>query len=395
VDEIVIVGASVAGVRAAEALRAEGFAGSVTLIGRELHFPPYDRPPLSKELLSGAWGPDRGRLRVAEDLDVTLRLGVEATSLTLGSDVVGLSDGSEVGFDGLVIATGATPRTLGSIDPSIDGVFVLRTFEDAMALRAELAHRPRVVVIGAGFIGAEVAATCRGLGLDVAVVDPAPFPMERALGPVLGEWAAELHRSRGVDLDLGVAVAGVRGDGRVRAVVLEDRREIPADLVVVAVGVTPEVAWLEHSGLEIDNGVVCDQWCRALGTTNVVAAGDLARWMNPLFGRVMRIEHWANAVEQGEAAAKTLLYGEGAPPFASVPYFWSNQYDTRIQFVGIGGNFHRVTEGSLDEPRFVATFELDGRLVGAACVNAPARLSRYRRLITEGIGVDELEDALA
>jgi NADPH-dependent 2,4-dienoyl-CoA reductase/sulfur reductase-like enzyme len=394
-EQIVIVGASLAGVRAAEVLRREGHTGPITLVGRETHFPPVDRPPLSKELLSGEWSLERGRLRVADDLDATLRLGVAATSLELGAQVVGLSDGTEIGFDGLIIATGASPRTLAGIDPELPGVFVIRTFEDCVALRGAFESRPRVTVVGAGFIGAEVAAVCRGLGLSVTVCEPMRYPMERAIGPVVGEWAAELHRSHGVDLRLETAVVAARGTDRVEALVLGDGTEIPTDIVIVAVGVAPNVAWLEGSGLLLDNGVVCDETLRAVDGRHIVAAGDVARWPNPAFGRLMRIEHWANAVEQAQAAARTLLSGpRDAEPFSSVPYFWSNQYDKRIQYVGIPGTFTGIVEGSIDEPKFVATFELDGRLVGALCVNSPARMAKYRGLIASGADIKALDEVV-
>jgi NADPH-dependent 2,4-dienoyl-CoA reductase/sulfur reductase-like enzyme len=390
----VIVGASLAGVRAAEALRRHGHDGPITLVGRETHFPPYDRPPLTKELLSGEWDLDRGRLRVADDLDLTLRLGTAATSLDLGSRLVGLSDGSELAFDGLVIATGASPRMLAGIDPTLPGVFVIRTVDDCVALREALAVGPRVSVIGAGFIGAEAASTCRDRGLEVSVYEPMQFPMERAIGPVIGEWAAQMIAAAGVDLHLGTAVAGLRGEGKVEAIVLADGREVATDLVIVAVGVAPEVGWLEGSGLVLDNGVVCDETLRCVDATGVVAAGDVARWPNPAFGRMMRVEHWSNAVEQADAAARTLLAEPGAAePFASIPYFWSNQFGTRIQFVGVPGEFAGVAEGALDAPKFVATFEEDGRLVGALCVNSPARMPRYRRAIESGTTVASLAAA--
>ena len=391
-ERIVIVGASLAGVRAAETLRREGFGGELTIVGRESHYPPHDRPPLSKEILSGEWDLDRGRLRV-EDIDARLRLGVSAAALDLGVRAVELSDGSEAPFDGLLIATGAMPRMIPIPGTSLDGVHVLRTFEDAVALRAALEQGPRVTVIGGGFIGVEVAAACRARGLDVTLVENLSAPLLRAIGPELGEWAADLHRRSGVDLRLGVGVAGVLGGGAVTGAALADGTEVPADVVVVAVGVAPETGWLEGSGIELDDGVVCDATCHALGAPDVVAAGDVCRWRNPLFDRVMRIEHWANAVEQGEAAARSLLKGpERAEPFASVPYFWSNQYGTKLQYVGVGGTFAGAVEGEVGDERFVAAFEDEGRLVGALCVNAAARVVKYRRLIGEGATVASLSE---
>jgi NADPH-dependent 2,4-dienoyl-CoA reductase/sulfur reductase-like enzyme len=266
-------------------------------------------------------------------------------------------------------------------------VFTLRTLDDSLALAELLDARPRVVVIGAGFIGSEVAATCRSKrGLDVTVLEMLPVPLVRGVGPVIGEVMGELHRDHGVDLRCGVTVAGIEGDGRVERVRLGDGTTIDADVVVVGVGVAPETGWLEGSGLTVDNGVVCDETC--LAAPGVVAAGDVARWPNRLFGgEPMRVEHWTNATEQGVAAARRLLAGEsGGEPYAPVPFVWSDQYDVKIQVVGHvrGDDEVAVAHGTLDERRFVALFGRDGRLSGALGFSRPRQLMQYRRMLADG-----------
>jgi 3-phenylpropionate/trans-cinnamate dioxygenase ferredoxin reductase subunit len=384
---IVVVGASLAGLRAVETLRREGYDDRLVLVGAEPHR-PYDRPPLSKELLAGEWEPEQLALRRQsyDDLDLDWRLERRATSLDLRAREVELHDGERIAFDGLVVATGATPRTLPGTPP-LAGVFTLRTLDDSLALAELLDARPRVVVIGAGFIGSEVAATCKTKrGLDVTVLEALPVPMVRGVGPVIGDVMGELHRDHGVDLRCGVTVAGIEGDGRVERVRLGDGTAIEADVVVVGVGVAPETAWLEGSGLRLDNGVVCDETC--LAAPGVVAAGDVARWPNPRFGgELMRVEHWTNATEQGVAAAQRLLAGEsGGVPYAPVPFVWSDQYDVKIQVVGHvrGDDEVAVAHGTLDERRFVALFGRAGRLTGALGFGRPRQLMQYRRMVADG-----------
>ena len=382
-----------AGLRAAETLRREGFDGRVVAIGAEPHL-PYDRPPLSKELLRGEWEPDEILLRKqgVDDLDLEWRLDARATALDVEARIVTLHDGERIGFDGLVIATGSSPRLLPD-QPELGGVFVLRTLDDALALRELLASGPKVVVIGAGFIGAEVAASCRMRGLDVTVLEMLPQPMVRGLGPELGAAIGAVHRDHGVVLRTGVTVKGlIEGDdGLVRGVQLGDGDIVDADVVVVGVGVVPNTAWLESSGLTLDNGLVCDETCTA--APGIVAAGDVARWPNPLFdGASMRLEHWTNASEQAVHAARTLLGHE--EPFAPVPFVWSDQYDRKIQTVGVvsADAEVRVAHGSLDERQFVALFGRNGRIVGALGFNRPRFVMQYRRLIAERAS---WEDALA
>ncbi|MGI8796655.1 MAG: NAD(P)/FAD-dependent oxidoreductase [Acidimicrobiia bacterium] len=386
---IAVVGASLAGLRACETFRREGFDGRLSLIGAEPH-PPYDRPPLSKELLAGEWEPDQTWLRKQpyDELQLDLRLGRRAVRLDRDGSAVVLDDGEHVDFDGVVIATGSTPRQLPGTPP-LPGIFTLRTLDDCLAIRAELERGPRVVVVGAGFIGSEVASTCRGRGLEVTVLEALPVPLVRGLGPVLGGVLGDLHRDHGVDLRCDAAVAGFDGSGRVERVRLADGSSIAADVVVVGVGVFPETRWLEGSGLTLDDGVVCDTTCRA--APGVVAAGDVTRWPNPLFdGEVMRLEHWTNATEQGVHAARTLLAGGDAEPFAPVPFVWSDQYDTKIQTVGrVGADDEiEIAHGSLEERRFVALFGRGGRLTGALGFSRPRQVMQYRRMIAERASYD-------
>jgi NADPH-dependent 2,4-dienoyl-CoA reductase/sulfur reductase-like enzyme len=387
---VAIVGMSLAGLRAAETLRRDGYDGRIVAIGAEPNL-PYDRPPLSKELLAGEAEPDDILLRKQgfDDLDLDWRLGARAVALDLPARTVRLHDGERVAFDGLVVATGSTPRRLPR-QPDLAGVFTLRTLDDALAIRELLHAGPKVVVIGAGFIGAEVAATCRLRGLDVTVLEMLPQPMARGLGPELGSVIAAVHRDHGVDLRTGVTVDGlVAGDdGEVRAVRLGDGALVEADVVVVGVGVVPDTAWLDGSGLVLDDGVVCDEACAA--APGVVAAGDVARWPNPLFdGTPMRLEHWTNATEQGVHAARTLL-GD-VTPFAPVPFVWSDQYDRKIQTVGrvaADADVH-VAHGTLEERQFVALFGARGRIVGALGFNRPRFVMQYRRLIAQRASWDD------
>jgi NADPH-dependent 2,4-dienoyl-CoA reductase/sulfur reductase-like enzyme len=384
---IVVVGGSLAGLRATEALRRAGFGGRIAFVGAEPEL-PYDRPPLSKEVLRGDREPDAIRLArpgAFEALELDLYLGRRAEALRPAERRVVLDGGESLPYDGLVIATGATPRTLPGAPP-LAGIHTLRTLSDCLALRAELERGPRVAVVGAGFIGAEVAATCRQRGLSVAMIEALPTPLARALDPRIGALCAAVHRDHGVDVHLGVGVAALEGGARVERVRLANGREVPADVVVVGIGVVPETRWLESSGLELDDGVLCDARC-ATRAPGVVAAGDVARWFHVGYGSTLRLEHWTNAVEQAEAAARCLLAGEGGgEPFAPVPFVWSDQYDVKIQTAGVIrlGDEMVIAHGSLEERRFVALFGRDGRLVGALAFNRVRQLMGYRRMMREG-----------
>ena len=398
VRDVVVVGASLAGLRAAETFRNEGYDGRLTIIGDEPHL-PYDRPPLSKKVLAGEWEPDRIHLRKDEEyaeLELDLRLGARAVGLDIQRREVVLEGGDVVPYEGVVLATGATPRRLPG-QPDLEGLFVLRSLDDSLALRVALQAGPRrVVVVGAGFIGAEVAATARGRGLEVTLVEALPVPLARGLGPVLGGAIADLHRARGVDVRLGVGVDAIEGDGRVERVRLSDGSVVEADVVLVGIGVAPATAWLEGSGLDLRDGVVCDATLAA-GPPLVYAAGDLARWPNLLFDEEMRVEHWTNAAEQGAAAARNLLdrsAGGAGEPYAPVPFFWSDQYDARIQFVGraSGDDTVQIVHGSVADLQFLALYGRAGRLRGAFGLNQPKLVMPYRRLLA---GASSWEDALA
>ena len=399
---IVIVGASLAGLRAAEELRHRGFAGTVTVVGDET-YEPYDRPPLSKQVLAGAWGLDRTALTVMHPdgvagLDLDWRLGVRATGLDLAERRVLLAGGDDLGFDGLVIATGATPRELPGTE-TLAGVHTLRTLDDALAVRAAIdGGARRVVVVGAGFIGAEVAATCRTVGCEVTILEALPVPLGRALGDEMGAVMGDLHRDHGVDVRLGVGVAGFEGGERVTHVRLADDTLLDADLVVVGIGVSPNTGWLEGSGVALDDGVVCDATTRV--APGIVAAGDVARWPSHRFGELLRVEHWDNAIAMGEHAARRLLADLAGDPaddpastaaYDPVPWFWSDQYDRKIQLAGrsSGADEVHVVDGSTDERRFVALYRRGDRLVAVLAMNRPRLLVTYRGLVERGASWDE------
>lgn len=387
-QDVIVIGASLAGLRVAETLRTDGYDGRLTLVGAEPHL-PYDRPPLSKKLLAGEWEPDRVALRKPTaygDLDLDLRLGVRATALDLATRTVTLTDGDVLPFGGAVIATGAAPRRLPG-QPELAGVHVLRTLDDALALRADLEAGPsRVVVIGAGFIGLEVAATARQRGLEVTVLEGLPAPLVRGLGARLGHAVAAVHTRNGVELRLRTGVAGFAGTDRVEAVLLDDGTRVTADVVVVGIGVAPETSWLVGSGLDVRDGVVCDATLAA--APGVYAAGDVARFRHELLGEEVRIEHWTAAAEMGAAAARNLLAtAAGGPgvPYATVPFVWSDQFDARIQLLGRAGDGDdvQVVHGSETEGRFLALYSRAGRLTAALGVSMPRLVMPYRALLAE------------
>ncbi|MYS79222.1 NAD(P)/FAD-dependent oxidoreductase [Embleya scabrispora] len=388
---LVVVGASLAGLRAVEAARRSGYQGRITLIGDEMHL-PYDRPPLSKSFLAGG---DPTALateqRLLHDLRVDLRLGKRAIGLRPGEGVV--VGGEVVPYDRLLIATGSAPRDVGewAAHPAVHS---LRTLDDAHHVRTVLdrvGRGGRVVVVGGGFIGSEVACVALDAGASVTVLEGASVPLVRAVGGVVGAALAGLHGRHGVELRCGVRVIGVRSDDRATQVLLADGDFVPADLVVVGVGAVPATQWLVGSGVDldpIDSAVVCDEYLRT-SLPGVYAAGDVANWPNPVFGARMRLENWTNAAEQGARAVLNALRPASRQAYGTVPYFWSDWYGHRIQFVGTAdADSVAFVSGGPDEDRFVALFERAGHLVGAATLNEPGKIMKLRRMVATEDGWD-------
>jgi NADPH-dependent 2,4-dienoyl-CoA reductase/sulfur reductase-like enzyme len=383
-EHLVVVGASLAGIRAVEAARKAGHAGAITLVGAEAHL-PYDRPPLSKAYLDAAEPADvtfRTEAHLREELGVTLRLGAPATGLDPKARVVALGQ-DELGYDALVIATGGAARTLPGSE-GLAGVHCLRTLDDAVAVRSALDAGARTVVVGAGFIGSEVASGARKRGLPATIVETLPVPLVRSVGEDMGHACAALHRAHGTDLRCGVAVEGLdSAGGRVTGVRLSDGTTVPADLVVVGIGVSPCTTWLEGSGLDLhehDRGVVADATLRAADAVH--AAGDVVHFPNTLFdGELMRLEHWTTAAEQGALAARNALDPAHATELGTVPYFWSDWYGSRIQFVGRP----RADEIRVGDPgeRFLALYRRGDRLVATITIDRPAQIMKYKRLIAQ------------
>ncbi|MFD9476837.1 MULTISPECIES: NAD(P)/FAD-dependent oxidoreductase [Streptomyces] len=379
---VAVVGASLAGLSAARSLRKQGYGGRLVVIGDEPHR-PYDRPPLSKEFLVGGIGEaDLALESDDEDLQAEWLLGARATAL--GTDATGrvvrLADGREVRAEGVVIATGAVARSLPGTAGRA-GVHTLRTLDDARALRDELALGGSLVVIGGGFIGAEVASTAYALGLDVTVVEAASTPLAGPLGEIMGGIVSALHADHGVRLLCGVGVKGLSGETRVDAVLLEDGRSIPADIVVVGVGASPCVEWLEGSGVVLDNGVKCGADGRT-SLAGVVAVGDCASWYDPHAGVHRRVEHWTGARERPDAAVAALLsWGAAEPGVPRPPYFWSDQYGVKIQFAGhaAGADGVTVEEGALGDRSFLAVYRRAGQPVAVLAMNQPRLFMRWRK----------------
>ncbi|MFJ2007239.1 NAD(P)/FAD-dependent oxidoreductase [Streptomyces chartreusis] len=380
---VAVVGASLAGLSAARSLRRQGYAGRLVVIGDELHR-PYDRPPLSKEFLAGTLGePELALESDDEDLRAEWLLGTRAVALDHAERTLRLADGRQVRADGFVIATGAAARTLPG-SAGLAGVHTLRTLDDARALRDELALGGRLVVIGGGFIGAEVASTARALGLEVTVVEAAPAPLAGPLGEAMGAVVSALHADHDVALLCGVGVKGLSGERRVDAVLLEDGRTVPADIVVVGVGARPNVEWLEGSGVVLDNGVKCGADGRT-SLAGVVAVGDCANWYDPRAGLHRRVEHWTGARERPDAAVAALLAGGAVEPgVPRPPYFWSDQYGVKIQFAGHAAGADSVTieDGTPDERNVLAVYRRSGIPVAVLGMNQPRLFTRWRKQIT-------------
>lgn len=377
VRTVAVVGASLAGWSAASELRSKGFDGRIVLIGDEPHA-PYDRPPLSKSFLAGDLQATDLALTTAEALEsVELMLGRTAVCLDAGARTLHLDDGSSLIADAVVIATGARARRLPGLH--LRGVHTLRTLEDATAIREDLATAERVVVVGGGFIGAEVAATARAAGRTVDVVEALPLPMAESLGEEMAQVLVGLHADHGTTLHTGAAVHEVREHGgRVTGVALADGRAMPADLVVVGIGVAPNIEWLDGSGVAVDDGVLVDAF-GAASLPGVYAAGDVARFPSARAGGHVRVEHWTHARDQGAAVARTIL-GERVP-YDPVQYVWSEQYGVMVQFAGVAAPDAKVevVEGSVDERRFVATYTREGRVVAVLGLRSPRTFTRLRK----------------
>ena len=384
---VVVVGSSVAGVRAARALRAEGYQGRITLVGEEPEL-PYDRPPLSKQVLTGVWPAERAGLLTAQDAaaaGIELRLGVAAAALDPAARQVQLADGELLPYDDLVIATGASPRPSPWQPES--GLYLLRTLADCLALRKRFAEGTAVVMIGGGFIGAEAAAAARSAGCDVTLVDPVPVPMERAAGPMVGALLADLHRRNGVRTHFGAGVHAVSGRAGDLAVVLSDGLVIRAETVVVGIGAIPNDRWLQGSGLAVEDGVVCNAQLAAAGATHVFAAGDVARWPHPELDAEVRAEHWTNAADQARCVARNIAQPGARQTYQPSDYVWSDQYDWKLQLAG--QQVRAVSEwvvGTPDAERPRVTVlhaDATGRLCAAVCLNWPKAFVRCRRLLDE------------
>ena len=384
---IVIVGGGLAATRTAEQLRKAEYAGPVTIVSDEAHL-PYDRPPLSKDVLHADL--DDVTLKPAEFYDennITLRLGSAAVSLDTVAHTLTLADGSVLGYGDLVIATGLVPKRIPSF-PDLEGIRVLRSLDEALALRTHAATARHAVIIGAGFIGCEVAASLRKLGVDVVLVEPQPAPLASVLGEQVGNLVTRLHRAEGVDVRTGVGVAEVRGEnGHVSAVVLSDGSELAADLVVVGIGSRPATDWLEGSGLEVDNGVICDEAGRT-SAAGVWALGDIASWRDAT-GHQARVEHWSNVAEQARVVVPAIL-GRTAPDVVVVPYFWSDQYDVKIQCLGEPEATDIVHLVEDDGRKFLAYYERDGVVAGVVGGGMPGKVMKSRAKIASGAPITDV-----
>ncbi len=409
-DHVVVVGASLAGIRACETLRNDGYIGAITLVGSERHR-PYDRPPLSKKLLLGDWEPERVQLRsndAFDSLNLIFKPSAVATALSVTNRTITIDlpnvdsqvngKSQVISFDGLIIATGGVPRRLPQ-QPELVGLHLLRTIDDAIALRKDLKQGTRIVIIGAGFIGLEVAATARQRGCDVEILEGLAVPLLRVVGETVGQIIANVHESHGVKIRCGVDVVQIIGTDAVSGVELGNGTIVPADVVVVGIGVEPATEWLTSSGLSLHNGVMCDASLN-VGVPGIYAAGDVARWPNALFiddEPTMRIEHWTNAAEQGAHAARNMLAtsrGEDAQPYISVPFFWSDQFEARIQFLGraTSDDEMKIVAGNEESGKLIAFYYRRDRLRGVLGISMPKVVMRCRTLLAERAS---LSDAVA
>lgn len=382
---IVIVGAGAAGLACCEELRTLGYGGAIELIGHEEHL-PYDRPPLSKKVLSGEWPWERTFLKDKEfyrKIDVALHLGSQATAVNSASQIVHLDNGALVPYDRLVIATGVVPKRIAAVGgPS--RLHVIRTIGDVAALQDDLRGTMEVAIVGAGILGMEIACTLKMAGHEVTVFDGAPGPMLRQLGTAVGQRVAQLHRANGVKLAFGVYPTAIQAMSPAgHRLELSDGSACETDIVVVAIGSDPSTGWLAGSGVPIGNGVLCDSFCMA--TEHVYAAGDVANWPHPYYARRMRLEHRQNASEQGVTVARNIL-GHGLA-YNPVPFFWTDQFNVKIQAYGVLDADCDISfeVGALEDSKFVAAFRKDGQLMGVLGWNAIKDLRPFRQMIAQAI----------
>ncbi|HRI64580.1 MAG TPA: FAD-dependent oxidoreductase [Polyangium sp.] len=383
-SSVLVVGASLGGLSVAEALRREGYAGSLVLLGAERHL-PYDRPPLSKKVLAGEWEPTKAELRSAaalEKLHVQLALDEPAVRLDVRAREVFTAAGRSFRADVIVLATGLEPRQFPG-QPALTGVHILRTVDECVALRADLLAHSRLVVVGDGVLGTEIAATARAMGLSVTLVGPQELPLGMQLGRLVGEQLARLHTEKGVALRLGLGVeAFVAEQGRVSGVQLKGGEVLPADIVVVAIGSKPAIGWLAESGLELGDGIICDSRC--LAAEGIYAVGDVARWYHQGLGASLRLENRSNAVEQAMAVAGNIMGKDR--PYVPVPFFWTDQFDTKIQMHGFISPDAEVAilEGDPANRQFTAAYGKHGKVVGVLAWNMIKQSRLYRKHVVEG-----------
>ncbi len=388
-EKIVIVGGGLAASRTAEQLRRAEFAGDIVIVSDEVHL-PYDRPPLSKDVLHKD---DHDLAEVTlkprefyDENNITLRLGSAATGVDTAAKTVTLADGSTVEYDELIVTTGLVPKRIPSF-PDLEGIHVLRNYDESQKLRAQAATARRAVIIGAGFIGCEVAASLRKRGVEVVLVEPQPEPLASVLGTQIGALVTRLHRAEGVDVRTGVGVSGVAGEKAVQQVTLSDGTEVEADLVVVGIGSRPATDWLDGSGIEIDNGIVCDNVGRT-STPHVWALGDVASWKDAT-GHQARVEHWSNVAEQARVLVPVLL-GKEPPEAVVVPYFWSDQYDVKIQCLGEPEADDIVHIVEDDGRKFLAYYERDGVVAGVVGGGMPGKVMKVRAKIAAGAPISDV-----
>ncbi len=390
----VVVGANLAGGRAAQWLRQEGFDGKIILIGAEPD-PPYERPPLSKEYLRGDMSRERLFIATSEayrEQEIELRLATRATSINPSERSVELESGERIGYDKLLLATGGHVRRVSVPGSELEGIHYLRTVADSERIAAEVQPGRRLVVIGAGFIGAEVAATARTKGLEVHVLEMAPVPLGRVLGEELGRIYAEIHRDHGVQLHTGEAIERFEGAKRVERVVSSSGRTIDCDFVVVGVGIEPATELAREAGLEVENGIVVNEYCET-SAPDIYAAGDVASFYHPLLDTRLRVEHWSNAQNQGITAAKNMLGKQKA--YDDIPWFWSDQYDLNMQYIGHAPRWDEIVlRGDVAGRSFTAFYVEGGRLRAALAVNHQRDIRASRELIKRGapVSADALRD---